>query len=188
MPRGIWHFRYFERQGFTMVIVLIGPMGCGKTTIGELLSQKLQWPFYDGDDFHPLANVEKMRKGIPLVDEDRQPWLEKLRNEISHRVRVKKNAIFACSALKRSYREMLAIDQDQVKSVYLKGSYELIRDRLMRRNHPYMNNDLLKSQMGTLEEPEDGLNVDISIPPEDIVKQIIGNLYLSKAEDSGIRE
>jgi len=161
-----------------MIIVLIGPMGCGKTTIGQLLAGKLNWLFYDGDDFHPEANIEKMRMGISLTDKDRQPWLERLHNKMIQLNRSKKNAIIACSALKRTYRQILGIDQDEIRSVYLKGSYELIRNRLSNRNHPYMDNHLLMSQMETMEEPQKGLTVDISKSPEDIVKQIIDPLHL----------
>jgi carbohydrate kinase (thermoresistant glucokinase family) len=162
-----------------MIIILIGPMGCGKTTVGQLLSQQLGWPFYDGDDFHPPANVEKMRKGIPLSDRDRQPWLEKLHDEIKRWKEQNKDVIFACSALKKTYRDALGIDQKVVRSVYLKGSYELIRNRIGKRHHPYMDNGLLKSQMETLEEPEDGLIVDISLSPEHIVQIIVKVLDVS---------
>jgi carbohydrate kinase (thermoresistant glucokinase family) len=162
-----------------MIIVLIGPMGCGKTTIGQLLSRKLSWPFYDGDDFHPQVNIEKMRKAIPLTDEDRQPWLKRLHEEMLRLNQSGRNAIFACSALKRTYRQTIGIDQNAVRSVYLKGSYGMIRDRLKNRNHPYMDDNLLKSQMETMEEPEDGLTVDISMSPENIVQIVLTALGIS---------
>jgi len=162
-----------------VIIILIGPMGCGKTTIGELLAQSLGWPFYDGDEFHPPANVEKMRQGIPLNDEDRLPWLEKLYKEIIQWEQQGKNVILACSALKKTYRQILGINQNSVRSVYLKGSYELIQDRIGQRQHPYMDNNLLKSQFKTLEEPEDGLIVDISLSPQHIVQIVVSALDIS---------
>jgi len=168
-----------------MIIVLIGPMGCGKTTIGQLLAGKLNWLFYDGDDFHSEANIEKMRIGISLTDEDRRPWLEGLHNKMLQLNRSNKNAIIACSALKKTYRQILGIDHEAIRSVYLKGSYDLIRDRLSNRNHPYMDNHLLESQMETMEEPQKGLTVDISMSPGDIVKQIIDRLHLTKNREPG---
>lgn len=158
-----------------MIIILIGPMGCGKTTIGQLLAMRLNWPFYDGDDFHPQTNVQKMRRGVPLADRDRLPWLERIREGIIQWEKEGKNTVLACSALKKIYRQALGIDQKTIRSVYLKGSYELIRDRLKNRNHPFMDDNLLKGQIETMEEPEDGLAVDISMSPEDIVEHIIGN-------------
>jgi carbohydrate kinase (thermoresistant glucokinase family) len=159
-----------------MVLILIGPMGCGKTTIGKMLADKIGWSFYDGDDFHPRENVEKMRAGVPLTDEDRKAWLENLHGYIQRRLMENRNAILACSALKQAYRDTLGVDQDTVKTVYLKGSYELLRKRLEDRKHPYMNKDLLKSQLETMEEPKDGLTVDISQTPEIVVETIMKNL------------
>lgn len=163
-----------------MVLILIGPMGCGKTAIGKILAEKLGWSFYDGDDFHPRENVEKMRAGTPLTDEDRKTWLDILHGHIQRCLREGRDAILACSALKRAYRETLGVDQDKVRTVYLKGSYELLRKRIEDRKHPYMNKDLLKSQVETMEEPKDGLTVDISPTPEIIVDTIIKNLKLEK--------
>ncbi len=162
-----------------MVLIIMGPMGCGKTTIGKRLAEKLGWPFYDGDDFHPASNVEKMRAGIPLTDEDRKAWLEKLNANIQLWLKEKKNSILACSALKQAYRDILGVDQDTVKTVYLKGSYELLRTRVEGRQHPYMDKNLLKSQLETLEEPKDGLTVDISATPEMIVQSIMNRLNLT---------
>ena len=161
-----------------MVLILMGPMGCGKTTIGKTLTEKLGWSFFDGDDFHPKKNVEKMRAGIALTDEDRKAWLEKLHANIRRWLRDKQNSILACSALKQAYRDILGVDQDTVKTVYLKGSYELLRERIEGRQHPYMDKDLLRSQVETLEEPSDGLTVDISATPETIVRFIIDRLNL----------
>jgi carbohydrate kinase (thermoresistant glucokinase family) len=159
----------------------MGPMGSGKTTIGKMLAEKLGWPFYDGDSFHPKENVEKMRAGIALTDEDRRVWLEKLRDDIQRRLKERQNTILACSALKQAYRDILGVDQTMVKTIYLKGSYSLLRKRIEERQHPYMDKNLLKSQFDTLEEPEGGLRVDISETPEAIISTIIQNLRLDKA-------
>ena len=162
-----------------MVLVLMGPMGSGKTTIGKMLAEKLGWPFYDGDRFHPKENVEKMRAGIALTDEDRRLWLEELRDNIRRWLEERQNTILACSALKKAYREILGVDQETVRTVYLKGSYALLRKRIEERQHPYMNKSLLRSQLDTLEEPEGGLRVDISATPERIVRTIIQDLKLN---------
>lgn len=159
-----------------MILILMGPMGCGKTTIGKLLSEKIGWPFYDGDDFHPKKNVEKMRAGIPLTDSDRKSWLETLHAHIHGLLKQQQNAILACSALKKSYRDILGVNQTTVRTVYLEGTYELLRERIEERKHHYMNKELLKSQMDTLEEPQDGFVVDISPAPETIVETIFEKL------------
>ena len=163
-----------------MVIILMGPMGCGKTAIGKMLADKLGWSFYDGDDFHPKENVEKMRTGIALTDEDRRVWLEKLRDNIERWLKERQNTILACSALKQAYRDILGVNQKRVKTVFLKGSYELLRKRIGERQHPYMDKSLLRSQLDALEEPKDGLRVDISATPETIVSTIIQNLKLER--------
>jgi carbohydrate kinase (thermoresistant glucokinase family) len=159
-----------------MVLILIGPMGCGKTTIGKMLAEKLGWSFYDGDDFHPQENVEKMRVGLPLTDEDRKTWLENLHEHIQLWLMEDRNAILACSALKQAYRDTLGVDRDTVKTVYLKGSYDLLRKRIEEREHPYMNKDLLRSQVEAMEEPKGGLTVDISQTPKIVVETIVNAL------------
>lgn len=163
-----------------MVLILMGPMGCGKTTIGKMLAEKLGWPFYDADDFHPKENLEKMQTGIALTDEDRKLWLEKLRANIQRWLKHGQSTILACSALKQAYRDILGVNQSTVRTVYLKGSYELLRKRLEERQHPYMDKNLLRSQLDTLEEPKDGLTVDISATPEIIVGTIIKSLKLNQ--------
>ncbi len=160
-----------------MVIVLMGVTGSGKTTVGRQLSAELGWKYYDADDFHPLANVEKMRAGIPLDDADRIPWLEILRNLMIECHRRGENAVLACSALKNSYREYLLVDEN-VRLIHLKGDYKLIQKRLTARRHHFMNPALLDSQFATLEEPEQSVQIDISANPAEIVKTIREHLNI----------
>ena len=155
-----------------MIIILMGVSGSGKTTIGERLAQALGWPFYDGDQFHPPANVAKMQQGMPLTDEDRWPWLHALRAHIETCLHQDVSAVLACSALKQAYREHLIIDEAEVKLVYLKGDYDLIHERLAQRRGHFMPPGLLASQFASLEEPERGVVVDIVHPPETIVALI----------------
>ena len=159
-----------------MVIVLVGPMGCGKTTIGQILARQLDWPFYDGDDFHPEANKKKMSAGIALEDSDREPWLQILNELIQEHLAGGRNMILACSALKRKYRELLGVDQKQVYSVFLKGSQALLQQRIEDRSHEYMSKDLLESQLRTLEEPATGLTIDVSGTPEQTSALIVAAL------------
>ena len=159
-----------------MVLVIIGPMGCGKSTIGIMLARRLGWDFEDGDDYHPPENVEKMRAGIALDDSDRQGWLNTLRTRIDGRLERHEYLILACSALKQSYRQILGIDQRTVISVYLKGTVELLEERLRSRHHQYMNNALLTSQVQTMEEPQGGIIIDIDQSPESICSEIIEKL------------
>ena len=152
----------------------MGPTGCGKTTIGKMLSGQLGWPFYDADDFHPAENVNKMRSGIALSDADRLPWLHRLRDEIKLWLQQRTPAELACSALKQSYRDILGVDQKSVFSVYLKGSFDLIQERISRRRHRYMPVELLRSQFDALEQPQGGISVDIAFSPPEIVAGNIG--------------
>jgi len=155
-----------------MIVVLIGPMGCGKTTVGILLARQLGWPFDDADDFHPEANIAKMRAGTPLDDDDRQGWLLTLKGRIDARILARENLVLACSALKKKYRDLLGIDNRQVFCVYLKGDFDLLRTRIEGRNHQFMNKALLTSQLATMEEPKDGLTLDIGPGPEVLAEQI----------------
>ncbi len=156
-----------------MVIVLIGPMGCGKTTVGKILAARLGWPFSDADDYHPKANVDKMRAGIPLTDQDRQGWLETLAARIAGAQAAGENLVLACSALKRQYRDILGVDQQRVVSVYLRGDADLLQGRIAARSHQFMNKALLISQLATMEEPADGLSLDIGPGPDQLAAAII---------------
>lgn len=156
----------------------MGPAGSGKTTIGELFAAQLGWEFADGDSFHSPANIEKMSHGIPLTDADRLPWLNSIRDAIYKWSAQRKNVVLACSALKRSYREILQISPE-VKLVYLKGSFELLRQRLHARKGHYATEQLLTSQFADLEEPTGVITVDVTPPPQEIVAQIRAQLGLS---------
>jgi len=151
--------------------------GSGKTSVGRLLAQQLGWEFADADDFHPSANVEKIARGIPLTDEDRGPWLERLRIQIANWIANGQNAVLACSALKRTYRQELSVGPE-VRFVYLKGSPELIAQRLRLRRGHFADEKILASQFADLEEPEAAVTVDISQTPEKIVAEIRERLGL----------
>jgi len=161
-----------------MIIVLMGVSGSGKTTIGQLLAQNLNWPFYDGDDFHPQENIEKMRQGIPLTDDDRDSWLSALQQLIDNLLQNDRSAVLACSALKQTYRRRLQRHPENVQFVYLKGDFNLIRQRLSRRQDHFMPADLLASQFATLEEPQGMLTIDIAQSTKAIVETIKETLRL----------
>jgi gluconokinase len=158
-----------------MIILLMGVTGSGKTTTGRKLAESLGWKYFDADDFHSAANVAKMKSGVALNDLDRKPWLESLQRLVQTGLENDQPAVLACSALKTSYRRMLLLDE-RVRLVYLKGDYDLIKKRLSSRRDHYMNPALLESQFQTLEEPEDGLRIDIQSPPDEIVRVIRAQL------------
>lgn len=158
--------------GGAMVIILMGVAGSGKSTVGRLLADTLGWRYCDADDFHPRANVEKMARGIPLNDEDRQPWLAALQRLVARSVAAGEDMVLACSALKHSYRERLRVDRAAVRLVYLKADPELIRRRLAQRRGHFLGPDLLASQLAALEEPPDALVVDAALPPPAIIAAI----------------
>lgn len=154
-----------------MIIIVTGVSGSGKTTLGSQLAKKLRLPFFDADDFHPTANVEKMTQGIPLTDHDRQPWLEHLAERIQH-WESEGGGILACSALREQYRQMLQV-VPTIIWLHLKGQKELITERLSLRIGHYMNPGLLDSQLDTWEEPGYGIHIDISKSPDEMVNEIL---------------
>jgi len=154
-----------------MIIVLMGVSGAGKTTVGLALAKQLQWRFVDADSYHSVANVEKMRSGTPLTDQDRAPWLASLQEAISGWLVRGDHVVLACSALKAAYRDRLQVSSE-VKLVYLKADRELVERRLAERKHHYMNPALVDSQFATLEEPVDVVTVDAGLPTTAIVEDI----------------
>lgn len=161
----------------TRFFIIMGVSGCGKTAVGQALAQELGWDFFDGDDFHPPANIAKMAGGIPLTDEEREPWLNALHDLIASHLAQKSPGVLACSALKERYRQTLLAGNPHVQMVYLKGSYELIWSRLLLRTGHYMKPQMLQSQFEALEEPVDALTLDIALPVDEIVEKIMRQTY-----------
>ena len=154
-----------------MIMIVMGVVGAGKTTVGKLLAEQLGWEFADADDFHHARNVEKIRNGMPLGDEDRAPWLDRLRQAIQDWIAARQNVVLACSALKHKYRQELSVGPE-VRFVYLKGDAGIIADRLRARHGHFAGEQILDSQLADLEEPEGAVVVDIRQTPDQIVAQI----------------
>ena len=157
----------------------MGVTGAGKTTIGVLLARRLGWDFVDADSFHSPANVEKIRQGIALDDADREPWLRALRQAMEAWAAAEKSVVLACSALKQSYRDELFI-AGQTKFVYLKGSYELIAQRLRQRHGHFASETILASQFAALEEPDDAITVEIDHTEDEIVAAVMQQLGVTR--------
>lgn len=155
-----------------MIFIVMGVSGCGKTTVGKLLAEKQELPFYDADDFHPIRNIQKMKSGIPLTDEDRKPWLEQLNLKLKEWQK-NKGAVLACSALKENYRKILSSGIQNLVWVFLSGSRDLIAYRMKNRSAHYMPPELLDSQFADLEEPGYGIKISIDNKPEIIVEKIV---------------
>lgn len=154
----------------------MGVAGAGKSTVGAALAQALGWGFFDGDDFHPPANVRKMAAGAALTDADRSPWLDRLQKLIAGCFAEGESLVLACSALKETYRRALRGDFQTVRFVYLKGDYELMQSRLAARRGHYMNPSLLQSQFETLEEPQDAITVNAAMDLERIIAAVTAEL------------
>ena len=164
-----------------MIVIIFGVSGAGKTTVGNLLAREVGWHFLEADDFHPAANIEKMRSGHPLTDEDRWPWLDSLRKQIEQLLCARGNAVLACSALKRAYRDRLRVS-NEVRFVLLRGDYALVEKQLRSRHRHFINPTLLQSQFDDLEEPrpdEDILTVELRRTPKEIIEEIKAKLHLA---------
>jgi gluconokinase len=163
-----------------VIVVVMGVTGSGKTTIGVLLARRLGWEFVDADSFHSPANVEKIRRGIALDDADRAPWLKALRDAMEGWAAEHKSVVLACSSLKKSYRDELSIT-GETKFVYLKGSYDLIYQRLRRRHGHFASETILASQFAALEEPDDAITVGIDHSEDEIVGEIMRQLGIPRS-------
>ncbi len=157
----------------------MGVSGSGKTTVGRIVAERLGWPFLEGDDYHPPANVAKMRAGVPLDDADRAPWLAALATEISAARRAGRSLVLACSALRRAYRDTLTAGRlDDVLLVFLTGDRALLDERVRARRH-FMPPDLLDSQLATLEPPgpdERPLTLDVGETPEALAEAVVSEV------------
>ena len=159
-----------------MIVILMGVSGCGKTTIGEELARRTGWTLLDADTYHPAGNIEKMGRGIPLDDNDRWPWLDRLNGMIRESDARGESTLLACSALKTRYRARLGLGLKDVRWVYLKGDFALIENRLLARKGHYMKAGLLQSQFAALEEPDDATIIDIAEAPELIADRLMKQL------------
>jgi gluconokinase len=169
-------------------LIVMGVSGSGKSTVAEALGKQLGWRFEDGDSFHPASNVAKMAAGHPLTDEDRWPWLNAIADEIARVCKTGEHVIIACSALKHTYRDVLLRGRDDVRFVFLRGTQELIADRLALRKGHFMPPELLTSQFRALEPPETSehvitVSIDESVEAivADIVRQLTGAGGTSRA-------
>ncbi|HSG42708.1 MAG TPA: gluconokinase [Anaerolineales bacterium] len=166
----------FNPLGF----VVMGVSGSGKTTLGKALAQKLGWDFYDADDFHLPENVAKMTNGIPLDDSDRAPWLASLHDQLLYTLNKDRHPVLACSALKESYRAQLINDLNRIVLIYLRGSYEIIRSRMLSREDHYMKPEMLKGQFDILEEPQDAFVLDVSMTLGEMLSITINRFFPEK--------
>jgi gluconokinase len=165
-----------------MIIVVIGVTGAGKSTVGAALAERLSWRFIEADDFHPEANWKKLARGEALTDDDRGPWLARLRDELAKVVARGESAVLACSALKQVYRDALTpanIEGDEMRFVYLHADPALTAERLDRRTEHRASPLLLESQLATLEEPHNALRVSNALPCREIVQRIVDKWGLS---------
>ena len=161
-----------------MILLVMGVTGSGKTTVGKLLAQRLGWLFLDADDFHPAENIEKMKHGVPLTDEDREPWLAAIHGELLKCAAKNQDAVLACSARKQSYRETLASGV-VLRICHLQGTYSEIETCLENRSGHFAGGAILAEQYSDLEEPRDALSLRASDTPEEVVQDALRKLNLN---------
>ena len=162
----------------SMPVIIMGVAGCGKTTLGHALSERLHATFLDADDFHPAVNVEKMRVGSPLNDEDRWPWLASLNRELRERAQRGERVVLACSALKLRYREAIGAQLAHIDWIFLDGSFAVIAERMRARAHHYMPESLLSSQFEALERPENAIHISIELSPAEQLEAALSVLVI----------
>jgi gluconokinase len=160
-----------------MVILVMGTTGAGKTTVGKRMAKRLGWTFLDADDFHPPANIEKMKHGVSLTDADRAPWLANIHARLVQLASAGKYAVLACSALKQSYRDTLAAGLD-FRIVYLRGTYEQMRQHILARHGHFAGESILAGQFADLEEPRDAITITVEGSPDEIANRAIEKLQL----------
>ena len=158
------------------IVIVTGVSGSGKTTVGRALAARLDWRFHDADDLHAPASIDRMRRNLPLDDELRQPWLERVRAVVEEAARDTRGTVIACSALRNSYRRRLADGIDGVRFVLLQGDPGLVRERLERREGHFAGSGLLDSQLAALESPAHALTIDVALPVDAIVDRIVSAL------------
>jgi gluconokinase len=167
------------QKNHPQAVILMGVAGSGKTAVGMQVAQKLDWIFLDADNFHPPANIEKMKHGIPLNDQDRAPWLQRLHDELQHQIAEGHSVILACSALKESYRKALRDEVSPPTFAYLDVDPETISNRLQHRTAHFFPKELMESQFAALEKPKDAIIVDARKPLAEVVDQVIQALGVS---------
>ena len=165
-----------------VVLVFMGVSGSGKTTVGSLFAKKTGAAFYEGDEFHPPGNIDKMRRGVPLTDDDRAKWLQTLRSIITRSLEKGTFTVIACSALKAAYRDLLQGGDSRVRFVFLTGSRAVLEERLKNRRNHFMPASLLDSQLATLEPPADALTFSCEKSPEEIATALIQALGINRAD------
>jgi gluconokinase len=188
-PKRVWSPALAHTITEPVVVVVMGVSGCGKTTVSALLSAALGCQFQEGDDLHSAENVKKMHGGTPLTDDDRMPWLRKIAEKIDSWRGRGESGVLTCSALKRSYRDIIIGGRPDVTLVYLRGSYDLIRRRMAARHEHFMPVALLDSQFAALQEPtpdEHPIIVDVGSRPAEVATEIVRQLEERHANDSGI--
>jgi gluconokinase len=163
-------------SGPVHIVIVTGVSGSGKTTVGRALAARLGWRFHDADDLHSPESIERMRRNLPLDDELRQPWLDRVREVLEAAAEEKTGTVIACSALRESYRRQLSAGIDGVMFVLLEGDAGLLRERLDQREGHFAGSGLLDSQLAALESPSAGLTVDLALPVDAIVEHILSKL------------